>query len=134
MNSCLITPEVVDEIDRLSSLAPLHNPRALAWIGICGKIYGNGIPQVAIFDAAFYAHLPEVATTYALPRIICQQHNIRRYGFHGIAHGAMAAPTGATVRQAGKGPVDYSSTRGRLLHHSGQGREGCGYIHGLLPH
>lgn len=91
ITSCLITPEVVDEIDRLSSLAPLHNPQALAWIRTCKEICGNEIPQTAIFDTAFYAQLPDIAKTYALPKKLCELHEIRRYGFHGIAHGAMAA-------------------------------------------
>ncbi len=91
ITSCLITPEVVDEIERLSSLAPLHNPYAFAWIRACGEVCGDEIPQTAIFDTAFYADLPDVAKTYALPKKLCETHKIRRYGFHGIAHGAMAA-------------------------------------------
>lgn len=86
---CLIDAEVEAEIERIAPLAPLHNPRALAWIRACRELFGAGIAQVAVFDTAFYAHLPEVARRYALPRGVSQQFGLRRYGFHGIAHQAM---------------------------------------------
>jgi acetate kinase len=87
--SCLISKEVEQEIGRLSILAPLHNPVALKWILACRAVMAEGIPQVAVFDTAFYASMPEVSSMYALPRDLCEEHGIRRYGFHGIAHTAM---------------------------------------------
>jgi len=89
LQPCLINAEVENEIDRLSIMAPLHNPTALKWIRICRELFGNSVPQVAVFDTAFYSQMPEVAKMYALPRDICIQHRIRRYGFHGLAHSAM---------------------------------------------
>lgn len=86
---CLLEPAVEQEIERLSALAPLHNPPALRWLRACRTLLGSDVPQVAVFDTAFYAELPEVARTYALPRESCRRHAIRRYGFHGIAHQAM---------------------------------------------
>lgn len=87
--SCIVDDEVEDEIERLSHLAPLHNPIALKWIQTCRNILGPDVPQVAVFDTAFYSVLPEIARIYALPKDLCHQHEIRRYGFHGIAHCAM---------------------------------------------
>ena len=89
LNSCVIDADVETEIDRLSSLAPLHNPHALKWIRACRAEYGDHIPQVAVFDTAFYSSLPEAAAAYALPKDLCKEYGIRRYGFHGIAHSAM---------------------------------------------
>jgi acetate kinase len=86
---CRIDDTVAAEIERLAPLAPLHNPRALEWIRACRALFGAETAQVAVFDTAFYAALPEVAATYALPRALCARHGIRRYGFHGIAHQAM---------------------------------------------
>ncbi len=86
---CLIDAEVEAEIERLIPLAPLHNPPALAWIRTARRLLGEQVPQVAVFDTAFYRSLPEVAADYALPRELCRRHGIRRYGFHGIAHCAM---------------------------------------------
>lgn len=89
MHPCRIDTGVELEIERLSTLAPLHNPPALAWLRACRTLLGSGVPQVAVFDTAFFAELPVVARTYALPRGLCERHAARRYGFHGIAHAAM---------------------------------------------
>jgi acetate kinase len=86
---CRIDAAVEAEIERLVPLAPLHNPRALEWMRACRALFGAETAQVAVFDTAFYATLPEVAATYALPRALCARHGIRRYGFHGIAHETM---------------------------------------------
>lgn len=87
--SRLLDLEVEREIGRLIPLAPLHNPNALKWIEAAHTVLGAGIPQVAVFDTAFYANLPEVARTYAIPRELSLKHELRRYGFHGLAHEAM---------------------------------------------
>ena len=86
---CLIDSAVEQEIERLAPLAPLHNPQALKWIRACRALFGAQAPQIAVFDTAFYAALPELAHTYALPHALAQQRAIRRYGFHGLAHQAM---------------------------------------------
>ena len=86
---CRIDAGVEAEIERLALLAPLHNPPALAWIRAVRKVLGPDVTQVAVFDTAFYADLPEAARTYALPREFTHRHGLRRYGFHGIAHRAL---------------------------------------------
>lgn len=86
---CWLDAEVEAEIQRLAPLAPLHNPLALRWVAACRAVFGEEIGQVAVFDTAFYAKLPEAAATYALPPTICRKYGIRRYGFHGLAHQAM---------------------------------------------
>ena len=86
---CLIDAAVEQEIERLAPLAPLHNPQALKWMRACHGLFGAQLAQIAVFDTAFYAALPEIAYTYALPHALTQQHAIRRYGFHGLAHQAM---------------------------------------------
>ena len=87
--SCVLDDAVETEIRRLAPLAPLHNPAALRWLAACRAVFGANTAQVAVFDTAFYATLPEIAATYALPRALCARHGIRRYGFHGLAHEAM---------------------------------------------
>ncbi|MEK6662707.1 MAG: acetate/propionate family kinase [Pseudomonadota bacterium] len=84
-----IDAAVEAEIERIAPLAPLHNPLALTWIRSCRSLLGVDVPQVAVFDTAFYAQLPAVATTYALPQELSARHGLRRYGFHGLAHQAM---------------------------------------------
>jgi acetate kinase len=76
---------VLDEIEQLSHLAPLHNPPALAAVRQARKAYPQA-PHVAVFDTAFHATLPTHARDYALPRDVRDRFGIRRYGFHGISH------------------------------------------------
>ncbi len=87
--SCLLDRETEAEIERLVSLAPLHNPPALAGIRACREVFGMRTEQVAVFDTAFYADLPAAARAYALPSEFVHKHGLRRYGFHGIAHRAL---------------------------------------------
>ncbi|HZM01275.1 MAG TPA: acetate/propionate family kinase, partial [Planctomycetota bacterium] len=79
------TPAVVRAIDELSRLAPLHNPPSLACIRAAERAL-PGVPQVAAFDTAFHATLPEAARTYAIPRRWTQEWGLRRFGFHGLSH------------------------------------------------
>ncbi|XVV00367.1 acetate/propionate family kinase [Actinosynnema sp. CA-248983] len=73
------------EIERLTDLAPLHQPRALAGIDAMTALLPD-VPQVACFDTAFHATLPPVATTYPLPAEWRRRWGLRRYGFHGLSH------------------------------------------------
>lgn len=84
-SSVLIDQTVLGELETLSELAPLHNESCLEGIKECLRSAGN-IPQVAVFDTAFYRSMPEVASQYAIPNAITEKHGIRRYGFHGISH------------------------------------------------
>lgn len=81
----IITAEVEKDIQKLSLLAPLHNPANLAAIKSCRKIFKK-IPHIAVFDTAFHQSMPEKAFLYALPYSYYQKMKIRRYGFHGTSH------------------------------------------------
>lgn len=86
---CRIDAVVESEIERLKAFAPLHNGIALEWIRAARVAFGTQTAQVACFDTGFYAALPRVAATYALPRVLRERYGIRRYGFHGLAHQSM---------------------------------------------
>ena len=88
-HACILDDAVEADIERLTALAPLHNPPALAWIRACREVMGREVSQVAVLDTAFYADLPHVAATYALPRSLCETYGLHRYGFHGLAHEAL---------------------------------------------
>ena len=79
-----IDAEVKAEIDRLSIYAPLHNPANLMGINIIESLSPT-LPQMAVFDTAFYGDLPEVAYVYPVPYQWLER-GIRKYGFHGISH------------------------------------------------
>ncbi|GMV93425.1 MAG: acetate kinase [Candidatus Hydrogenedentota bacterium] len=85
-NSVLINAEVIEGIERCAKLAPLHNPPALAGIRACLKVFGEGTPQVAVFDTAFHRTIPEKAFRYGVPNELYTEHGIRKYGFHGTSH------------------------------------------------
>ena len=87
--STLVTPKVKAAIARLAELAPAHNPASLSGIEAIEQILG-AVPQVAVFDTAFHAQMPEMATIYPGPYEWLKQE-IRRYGFHGISHQYCAA-------------------------------------------
>jgi acetate kinase len=81
----LVDAEVERGIEELVALAPLHNPSALAGIRATRDAFPD-LPQVAVFDTAFFAGLPVAAATYAIDRDVAASAGIRRYGFHGISH------------------------------------------------
>ncbi|MGE4547139.1 MAG: acetate kinase [Desulfurella sp.] len=83
--STLIDDKVISTIQKLSSLAPLHNPPNLAGILATKELLPN-VPQVAIFDTAFHSTIPDYAYIYALPFDWYEKYGIRRYGFHGSSH------------------------------------------------
>jgi len=89
-DSVRINDRVKEVIAGLSSLAPLHNPPALRAIEAAEAAF-PGLPQVAVFDTAFYAHLEPRAYLYPLPYEFYEKWGIRRYGFHGLSHGYCAA-------------------------------------------
>lgn len=86
----LIDTHVKEEIDRLSELAPLHNPPALEVIEAAQRAVAD-VPQVAVFDTAFFASLPPRAHVYPLPYSWYTDWGVRRFGFHGISHAYCAS-------------------------------------------
>jgi len=81
----LVTADVIEGIEKLIPLAPLHNPGHLAGMKVSLE-QSPSVPQVAVFDTAFHATLPEYAYLYALPYKLFLEANVRRYGFHGTSH------------------------------------------------
>jgi acetate kinase len=84
-DSVIIDERVIGSIEKYADLAPLHNPPNLAGIRAVEHRLPD-ITQVACFDTAFHATIPEVAYMYGLPYELYEKYRIRRYGFHGISH------------------------------------------------
>ena len=80
----VVDDEVLDEIRKLSELAPLHNGPALAAIAEARRALPD-VPHVAVFDTVFHRTIPPEAATYAVPRRWRDEWEIRRYGFHGLS-------------------------------------------------
>ncbi len=81
-----ITDEVLRGIEECIDLAPLHNPNNIKGILAVRELFGPGLPQVAVFDTAFFHSLAEPAYLYAVPYHLYRRHRVRRYGFHGTSH------------------------------------------------
>lgn len=85
-NSCLVTPDVIDKIEKLGALAPLHNPAHVLAIRACIKTFGDKIPQVVVFDTSFHQTMPPKAYMYPLPYEYYEKYGVRKYGAHGTSH------------------------------------------------
>jgi acetate kinase len=82
----LITPEVEAALHELAALAPLHQEKSLRALDQVRTVLGSAVPEVACFDTAFHAGLPDEAATYAVPAAWRERWELRRFGFHGLAH------------------------------------------------
>ena len=84
--SVLIDDGVLREIEEVSELAPLHNPAHVLAIRACRAVFGEALPQAAVFDTAFHSTMPPEAYVFPLPYEYYEKYKIRRYGFHGTSH------------------------------------------------
>lgn len=85
VEAVVITDEVMQQIEVLSPLAPLHNPVNLSGIREARSVF-SAVPQVAVFDTAFHQTLPSYAYLYGLPLDYYERLGVRRYGFHSMSH------------------------------------------------
>lgn len=115
----LVDDDVLERLAALNSLAPLHQPHNLAGIRAFRAAF-PGLPQVACFDTAFHADLPEVACRFALPRAL-HDDGVRRYGFHGLSYQYIM---GTLLERT-------ATARGRvLMAHLGNGASLCAAVDG----
>ena len=98
----LVEGDVVERLEALSSLAPLHQPASVAALRMAMQCLPD-VPHVACFDTAFHASIPAAAATYALPAAWRSRWPLRRFGFHGLSH-AYAARRAAEL--LGRAPGD----------------------------
>lgn len=84
-DSVLINEEVLNKIEELSELAPLHNPANITGIKAFKNVLPN-VPAIAVFDTAFHQTMPKSSYVYSLPREYYEDFGIRKYGFHGTSH------------------------------------------------
>ena len=80
----VIEADVRAELQALTALAPLHQPKSLAALDAVSAQL-PGVPAVASFDTAFHSTIPAAAATYAVPLEWRESYGIRRYGFHGLS-------------------------------------------------
>lgn len=83
-SSVWVSEIILNQLEKLNSLAPLHQPHNIAGIRAFMQAFPT-VPQVACFDTAFHVSAPLLHQTFALPAELRQQ-GIRRYGFHGLSY------------------------------------------------
>ncbi len=88
--SQLITDKVIDQLEKCSVFAPLHNPANILGIRAVSAVLPD-VPQVGVFDTAFHQTMPSYAYMYALPYEYYEKYGVRRYGFHGTSHRYVSA-------------------------------------------
>lgn len=84
-SSVVINNEVIEEINNLIPLAPLHNPANITGVEAFVEAIPNAI-QVGCFDTAFHQTMDETSYLYAVPYEWYTKYGVRRYGFHGMSH------------------------------------------------
>lgn len=109
----VVDDEIVDRIEALVPLAPLHNPANVQGIRVARDLLDD-VPHVAVFDTAFFQALPAEAYTYAIDREVARDHDVRRYGFHGTSHQYVA---GKVARVLGRRVEDLNT----IVLHLGNG-------------
>ena len=110
-----IDDSVVDGIQALAPLAPLHQPHNLAGVRAARRAFA-GVVQVACFDTAFHRQQPELNSRFALPQHLFDA-GIRRYGFHGLSYESILAQLVA---------ADAAAARRRIVvAHLGNGSSMC---------
>jgi len=83
--SNILNEEILAYIESIVPINPLHGPASLKGVYACIKAMPN-VPQIGVYDSAFFAQMPEAAYTYAIPYEWTEKYGIRRYGFHGTSH------------------------------------------------
>ncbi|MEE1011218.1 MAG: acetate kinase [Acutalibacteraceae bacterium] len=89
--STLVNEKVIEGIESLCDLAPLHNPAHIQGIRACIDVFGEALPQVVVFDNAFHSTMPAEAYLFPIPYEYYEKYAIRRYGFHGTSHRFVSA-------------------------------------------
>lgn len=84
--SVIIDESVIEGIESLIPLAPLHNKGHVQAIRACFEVFGENVPEVAVFDTAFHSTMPPKAYIYPVPYEYYEKYQVRRYGFHGTSH------------------------------------------------
>ena len=117
----LLDDKVLQALDLLTPLAPLHQPHSLSPVRAIMAVR-PGLPQVACFDTSFHHTLPAVATRFALPREY-EAEGVRRYGFHGLSYEYIAGVLRQTAPKLAAGRV--------IVAHLGNGASLCALNNGV---
>ncbi len=98
--SCFVDEDVINKIEKLAALAPLHNAAHVLGIRACIEELGPDVPEVVVFDTSFHQTMPATSYIYPIPYEYYEKYGIRRYGFHGTSHRYVS---GRMIEKLGRG-------------------------------
>lgn len=84
-HTVVIDDSVINDMEKYSSLAPLHNPASITGIKAAQEVFKDAL-QTAVFDTAFHATMPKENYIYPVPYEWYEKYGVRRYGMHGTSH------------------------------------------------
>ena len=87
----VVTDAIIDKIEEIAPLAPVHNMAHVQGLRSAKKVFGADVPNVVVFDTTFHQTMPKKAYMYAIPYEFYEKYAIRRYGAHGTSHRYVSA-------------------------------------------
>ena len=84
--SCLVDDSVIDKIEEIAPLAPVHNMAHVQGLRSAKAVFGAHVPNVVVFDTTFHQTMPPKAYIYGVNYEMYEKYSIRRYGAHGTSH------------------------------------------------
>ena len=81
----IVTDAIIDKIEEIAPLAPVHNMAHVQGLRSAKKVFGD-LPNVVVFDTTFHQTMPKKAYMYGVPYEMYEKYAIRRYGAHGTSH------------------------------------------------
>ncbi|MEG2596494.1 MAG: acetate kinase, partial [Ruthenibacterium sp.] len=98
----IVTDAIIDKIEEIAPLAPVHNMAHVQGLRSAKKVFGADVPNVVVFDTTFHQTMPKKAYMYAIPYEFYEKYAIRRYGAHGTRHRYVSA---VAANYLGKDPA-----------------------------
>ena len=99
----IVTDAIIDKIEEIAPLAPVHNLAHVQGLRSAKKVFGAGVPNVVVFDTTFHQTMPPKAYIYGVPYEMYEKYAIRRYGAHGTSHRYVSM---AAAQFLGKAPAE----------------------------
>ncbi|HJB40839.1 MAG TPA: acetate kinase [Candidatus Ruthenibacterium avium] len=82
----IVTDAIIDKIEEIAPLAPVHNMAHVQGLRSAKAVFGENVPNVVVFDTTFHQTMPPKAYIYGVPYEMYEKYSIRRYGAHGTSH------------------------------------------------
>lgn len=118
----VIDSDTYHHLEELTDLAPLHNASALAIVEACTKELPKA-KNIAYFDSAFHATIPEAIRTYPIDQKVAKKNKLRKFGFHGISYAFITRSVAGALQK----DVDETNI---IALHLGSGASACAIKNG----